>query len=45
VRFDVPPGRTRYNRSIVIEEAERIRALIQSEINDMLRARRSIWRG
>jgi hypothetical protein len=29
----------------VMEEAERIRALIQSEVDDMLRTRRSVWRG
>jgi hypothetical protein len=45
VTFDVPPGQTRYNRGVVMEEAERIRALIQSEVDDMLRNRRSVWRG
>ena len=29
----------------MMEEAERIRALIQTEVDDMLRNRRSIWRG
>jgi hypothetical protein len=28
-----------------MEEAERIRALIQSEVDDLLRTRRSVWRG
>jgi 1-acyl-sn-glycerol-3-phosphate acyltransferase len=45
VTFDVPPGQTRYNRGLVMEEAERIRALIQTEVDDMLRSRRSVWRG
>jgi len=45
VRFDVEPGRERYNRGMVMDESERIRALIQHEVDDMLRARHSIWRG
>jgi hypothetical protein len=45
VHFDVLPGRDRYNRSLVMEEAERIRGLVQTEIDDMLRARRSVWCG
>jgi 1-acyl-sn-glycerol-3-phosphate acyltransferase len=45
VTFDVEPGQARYNRGVVMEEAERIRALIQSEVDDMLRNRRSVWRG
>ena len=45
VTFDVPPGQARYNRGVVMEEAERIRALIQTEVDDMLRSRRSVWRG
>ena len=45
VTFDVPPGQARYNRGVVMEEAERIRALIQTEVDDMLRNRRSVWRG
>jgi hypothetical protein len=45
VRFDVEPGQARYNRGVVMEEAERIRALIQTEVDDMLRSRRSVWRG
>ena len=39
------PGHARYNRGVVMEEAERIRALIQSEVDDLLRTRRSVWRG
>jgi 1-acyl-sn-glycerol-3-phosphate acyltransferase len=45
VTFDVPPGQARYNRGVVMEEAERIRALIQTEVDDMLRTRRGVWRG
>ena len=45
ITFDVEPGQARYNRGVVMEESERIRALIQSEVDDMLRHRRSIWRG
>ena len=45
ITFDVEPGQARYNRGVVMEEAERIRALIQSEVDDMLRNRRSVWRG
>ncbi len=45
VTFDVPPGRARYNRGVVMEESERIRALIQTEVDDMLCDRHSVWRG
>jgi 1-acyl-sn-glycerol-3-phosphate acyltransferase len=45
VTFDVEPGQARYNRGVVMEEAERIRARIQAEVDDMLRSRRSVWRG
>ena len=45
VRFDVPPGQERYNRSTVIHHAERIRDSVQTALHDMLRARRSVWRG
>jgi 1-acyl-sn-glycerol-3-phosphate acyltransferase len=45
VHFDVPPGQDRYNRSTVIDHAERIRASVQAALHDMLRARRSVWRG
>jgi 1-acyl-sn-glycerol-3-phosphate acyltransferase len=45
VTFDVPAGQARYNRGVVMEEAERIRALIQTEVDDMLRDRHSVWRG
>ncbi len=45
VHFDVPAGQARYNRGLVMEESERIRTLIQTEVDDMLRHRRSVWRG
>ncbi len=45
ITFDVEPGQARYNRGVVMEEAERIRALIQAEVDDMLSHRHSVWRG
>jgi 1-acyl-sn-glycerol-3-phosphate acyltransferase len=45
ITYAVEPGLPRYNRGVVMEEAERIRALIQSEVDDLLRTRRSVWRG
>jgi hypothetical protein len=30
---------------MVMEQAERIRSLIQTEVDDLLRNRRSVWRG
>ena len=45
VYFDVPTDQERYSRSRVMEESERIRALIQDALYDMLRARRSVWFG
>jgi 1-acyl-sn-glycerol-3-phosphate acyltransferase len=45
ITFDVEPGLPRYNRGMVMEQAERIRALIQTEVDDLLRHRRSVWRG
>ena len=45
ISFDVEPGLPRYNRGMVMDESERIRTLIQSEVDDLLRNRRSIWRG
>jgi 1-acyl-sn-glycerol-3-phosphate acyltransferase len=44
ITFDVEPGLARYNRGMVMEEAERIRSLIQAEVDDLLRHRRSVWR-
>src|SRR3984957_1973391 len=45
VEFDVPPDQERYSKSRVMEEAERIRNLIQESVYDMLRGRRSVWFG
>jgi 1-acyl-sn-glycerol-3-phosphate acyltransferase len=45
VTFDVPSNQDRYNRSMVLECADAIRASIQEAVHDMLRQRRSIWRG
>lgn len=45
ITFDVEPGLERYPRSLVLEEADRVRELIQEQVFDMLRSRRSIWRG
>jgi 1-acyl-sn-glycerol-3-phosphate acyltransferase len=45
ITFDVEPGLARYNRGLVMEQAERIRGLIQHEVDDLLRHRRSVWRG
>jgi 1-acyl-sn-glycerol-3-phosphate acyltransferase len=45
VSFDVPPDQERYSKSRVMDEAERIRSLIQESVYDMLRARRSVWFG
>ena len=45
VSFDVPPDQERYSKSRVMEEAERIRTMIQESVYDMLQARRSVWFG
>jgi 1-acyl-sn-glycerol-3-phosphate acyltransferase len=45
VHFDVPPDQERYPRSRVLEAADAIRESIQDALYDMLRQRRSIWRG
>jgi hypothetical protein len=45
ITFDVEPGLPRYNRGLVMEQGERIRALIQHEVDDLLAHRRSVWRG
>ena len=45
VFFDVPPDQERYSKSRVMEEAERIRTLIQESVYDMLQERRSVWFG
>jgi 1-acyl-sn-glycerol-3-phosphate acyltransferase len=45
ITIDVPPDQERYSKSRVMEEAERIRSLLQESVYDMLRARRSVWLG
>ncbi|HET9689828.1 MAG TPA: lysophospholipid acyltransferase family protein [Acidimicrobiales bacterium] len=45
VTFDVPPGQDRYSRSMVFDEAEKIRQSMQLAVYDMLRRRRSVWFG
>jgi 1-acyl-sn-glycerol-3-phosphate acyltransferase len=45
ISFDVPPDQERYSKSRIMEEAERIRGLIQESVYDMLRGRRSVWFG
>lgn len=45
VRFDVPPDQERYSKSRVMDEAENIRSRLQDQLYDMLRERRSVWRG
>ena len=45
VYFDVAAGEPRYHRTLVMEHAERIRSAVQHEVHDMLRGRRSVWRG
>jgi 1-acyl-sn-glycerol-3-phosphate acyltransferase len=45
ITFDVPPDQERYSKSRIMEEAERIRTLIQESVYDMLRDRRSVWFG
>ncbi len=45
VHFDVAANEERYNRSIVMEHADRIRASIQDAVHDLLRNRRSVWFG
>lgn len=45
VRFDVPAGQERYSKSRVMDEAERIRTMLQETLYEMLRERRSVWFG
>ena len=45
VHFDVPPDQERYSKSRIMDESEHIRGLIQDELYDMLRTRRSVWFG
>jgi len=45
ITFDVPPDQERYSKSKVMDAADDIRQRIQDELFDMIRARRSIWKG
>jgi 1-acyl-sn-glycerol-3-phosphate acyltransferase len=45
ITFDVEPGLERYPRSLVLDEAERVRSLIQEQVFEMLKHRRSVWTG
>jgi 1-acyl-sn-glycerol-3-phosphate acyltransferase len=45
VHFDVPPDQERYSKSRIMDASEHIRDLIQAELYDMLRTRRSVWFG
>jgi 1-acyl-sn-glycerol-3-phosphate acyltransferase len=45
IHFDVPADQDRYSKSRVMDEAERIRTLLQESVYDMLRDRRSVWFG
>jgi 1-acyl-sn-glycerol-3-phosphate acyltransferase len=45
VPFDVEPDQPRYSRSLIMDESERIRQLIQEALFDMLRQRESVWFG
>jgi hypothetical protein len=45
IHFNVPADQDRYSKSRVMEEAERIRTLLQESVFDMLRDRRSVWFG
>jgi len=45
VTFDVQPDEERYPRSRVFEAAESIRRDMQRNLYEMLRKRRSVWRG
>jgi 1-acyl-sn-glycerol-3-phosphate acyltransferase len=45
VYFDVSPDQDRYSRSQVFAAAEDIRGRLQDSLYEMLRQRRSVWRG
>jgi 1-acyl-sn-glycerol-3-phosphate acyltransferase len=45
VTFDVPADQERYSKSRVMDEAEKIRGVLQENLFDMLRDRRSVWFG
>ncbi len=43
--YDEPLGLEHYPRSLIMDEAEAIRGLIQEALDEMLVARRSLWEG
>ena len=45
VHFDVAPDQERYSRSRIMDQSEKIRDLIQTELYEMLKNRHSIWFG
>jgi 1-acyl-sn-glycerol-3-phosphate acyltransferase len=45
VHFDVAPDQERYNRSLVMEESDRIRDRLQDAVYDLLRQRTNVWSG
>jgi 1-acyl-sn-glycerol-3-phosphate acyltransferase len=45
VYLDVAPNQERYNRSVVMEQAEKVRDSLQAAVDDLLTARRSVWFG
>jgi 1-acyl-sn-glycerol-3-phosphate acyltransferase len=45
VHFNVATNQPRYNRSVVMDQSEAIRASIQAVVHELLRQRKSIWFG
>lgn len=45
IHFDVPPDQERYSKSRVMDAADDIRQRIQDQLFEMIRTRRSIWKG
>ena len=45
VHFDVEANQPRYNRSVVMEHSEAIRASVQDAVHDLLQSRKSVWFG
>ncbi len=45
IHFDVPPDQERYSKSKVMDAADEIRQRIQDELFEMIRVRRSVWKG
>jgi hypothetical protein len=45
VHFEVATNQPRYNRSVVMEQSERIRLSVQDAVHELLQARKSVWFG